>query len=66
MTQMPRDRREPVPYSPPPGEVKHLIERAAGHPFGTDFLREGALDAVAATFQVHAFTVEQARRQLSE
>ncbi len=53
-----------VGYSPPAKEVEELVERAARHPLGTEFLRGGALDAVAAIFQVHAFTVEQARQHL--
>ena len=53
-----------VGYAPPPHQVEQLIERAARHPLGTEFLREGALDAVAALFQVHAFTVEHARLHL--
>ena len=51
-------------YAPPSEEVEGLIQRARQHPLGTDFLVEGTLDAVAATFEVHAFTVEKARRVL--
>ncbi len=53
-------------YSPPRQEVEMLIDRASKHALGTEFLREGAIDAVAAIFQVHAFTVERARRHLSD
>lgn len=52
----------PRRYQPTAAEVDDLIRRAAGHPLGTDFLINGALDAVAATFSVHAFAVEAARR----
>jgi hypothetical protein len=41
--------------------AKMLIERARRHPLGTKFLQDGALDSVAATFEVHAFTVDHAR-----
>ena len=51
-------------FVPAKTEVESLIERARTHPMGTDFLVEGSLDAVAATFQVHAFTVERAREHL--
>jgi hypothetical protein len=53
-----------VPYVPTTDEVAGLIDRAREHPLGTEFLADGALDAVAATFQVHAFVVEAARRSL--
>jgi hypothetical protein len=49
-------------YNPTPDEVRLLLRRAAEHPLGTEFLTGGALDAVAATFGVHAFLVEAARR----
>ena len=49
------------PYRPSRPEIDDLIRRAERHPLGTAFLREGSLDAVAATFGVHAFTVEAAR-----
>ena len=45
--------------------VSDLVRRAAGHPLGVDFLRRGALDAVSATFGVHAFVVEAARVRLA-
>lgn len=45
-------------------EVEALIVAAEAHPLGTEFLREGHLEAVAITFQVHAFTVDAARRVL--
>ncbi len=45
-------------------EVDALIDQASNHPLGTRFLTEGALDAVAATFKVHAFVVDAAREVL--
>ncbi len=51
-------------FSPRPEDVTSLIDRAEKHPLGTDFLLQGALDAVAATFQVHAFVVDAARDTL--
>ena len=51
-------------YRPTDDEVNTLIARAAEHPLGVEFLREGALDAVSITFQVHAFAVERAREKL--
>ncbi|MFQ5653489.1 MAG: hypothetical protein ACE5GW_02015 [Planctomycetota bacterium] len=51
-------------YEPAPEEVERLIARAADHPDGTELLREGPLDAVAATFEVHAFVVDRARERL--
>ena len=55
--------REPR-YAPAREEVEQLIQRAEAHPLGTDFLRRGALDAVASTFGVHAFVVDSARDRL--
>ncbi len=55
----------PKPYRPTSAEVDDLIRRATQHPLGTEYLRHGALDSVAATFQVHAFVVEAARRALA-
>ncbi|MHC5023340.1 MAG: hypothetical protein ACYTGG_05445 [Planctomycetota bacterium] len=51
-------------YQPTPDQVQALIREAAKSPLGTEFLTEGALDAVAATFGVHAFTVDAAREAL--
>ena len=45
-------------------EVAALIDKARAHPLGTEFLIDGHLEAVAVTFQVHAFTVDAARRLL--
>ncbi len=47
-------------------EVQLLIKRANSHDLGTEFLLNGSLDAVAATFGVHAFVVDGARDQLSD
>lgn len=55
----PRRARDPEDAA-----VRELIARAEAHPLGCDFLRRGALDAVAATFGVHAFTVDRARELL--
>ncbi len=56
-----RSRDFPNSYRPTAAEVDDLVRSAAGHPLGTDFLANGALDAVAATFGVHAFVVDAAR-----
>jgi len=45
-------------------EVDALIDQASNHPLGTRFLIDGALDAVAATFNAHAFVVDAAREVL--
>ena len=50
---------------PDRSEIDVLIRRASNHPLGTRFLIDGALDAVAATFKVHAFVVDAAREVLS-
>ena len=50
---------------PARAEVDALIQKASDHPLGTRFLSDGALDAVAATFNVHAFVVDAARQALS-
>lgn len=51
-------------YRPAAHEVDALIAQAETHPLGVAFLVKGALDAVAATFQVHAAVVEEARERL--
>lgn len=51
-------------YEPSEEEVQDLIRRAEEHELGPEFLLGGALDAVAATFGAHAFTVEAARETL--
>lgn len=45
--------------------ARNLIAKADAHPLGRAFLVEGALDAVAATFGSHAFTVDRARELLA-
>lgn len=52
-------------FTPCEADVQDLIRKAEGHQLGTEFLRTGALDAVAAMFEVHAFVVEAARRKLN-
>lgn len=58
-------RRQPLPRAPgsgpAPHEVDSLITRAKRHPLGLEFLLNGAHDAVAVTFGVHAFVVDAAR-----
>jgi len=53
------------PYRPTDHEIEELIHRAGRHTGGTEFLVHGAQDAVAATFEVHAFVVDEARRRLT-
>ena len=50
--------------SPPPDDVRDLIETAKRHEFGLEYLTRGAHDSVAATFGVHAFLVDAARDHL--
>jgi hypothetical protein len=45
-------------------DVEALIDAARKHPLGLEFLLNGDLSAVAATFQAHAFTVDAAREHL--
>ncbi len=54
----------PRKYRPTAEEVDGLVHRASTHPLGTGFLANGAIDSVAATFGVHAFVVDEARRRL--
>ncbi len=56
--------RPPASRVAPP-EVQALVDRARSHPFGLEFLRHGAPNAVAATFGVHAFVVDAARDHLA-
>lgn len=46
-------------------EVIDLIRKAEQHELGRSFLEQGAQDAVAATFGVHAFLVDAARQHLA-
>ena len=52
-------------YRPRRAEIDALIQRASNHRLGRSFLVDGSLDAVAATFGVHAFVVDEARRTLT-
>ncbi len=52
-------------YEPSDDEVRELITRAEAHDLGVRFLQRGAQDSVAATFGVHAFVVDAARKHLS-
>ena len=54
----------PGQYRPTDEEVDGLVRRASTHPQGSGFLINGAIDSVAATFGVHAFVVDEARRRL--
>ncbi len=56
----------PGRYRPTAEEVTVLVRQAASHPLGTEFLAKGAIDAVAATFGVHAFVVDEARRRMRD
>lgn len=56
--------RFPATYPTHEREIHALISAARDHPLGTEFLTDGHLEAVAITFQVHAFTVDAARRVL--
>ena len=52
-------------YRPCRAEIDALIQRASNHRLGKGFLVDGSLDAVAATFGVHAFVVDAAREALA-
>jgi hydroxymethylglutaryl-CoA lyase len=49
-----------------PAAVESLLAAARAHPLGLGYLVDGYLGSVAATFGVHAFVVEEARRQLRQ
>lgn len=49
-----------------PAAVESLLAAAKAHPLGLDYLANGFLGSVAATFGVHAFVVEEARRRLGD
>ena len=51
--------------TPTDTEIQCLIERAKSHDLGVEFLLNGSLDAVAATFGVHAFVIDAARDLLT-
>ncbi len=52
-------------YRPCRADIDALIQRASNHRLGKSFLVDGSLDAVAATFGVHAFVVDAARETLT-
>ena len=52
-------------FVPSDEDVQQLIRRAGGHALGPEFLVNGAQDAVAAVFGVHAFVVDAARAHLA-
>ncbi len=54
-----------IRWRPSDEDVRDLIRRAEAHELGLEFLRTGSQDAVAATFGVHAFTVDAARAALA-
>ena len=66
MTSASSKQDPPDRYRPTVEEVTVLVRQAASHPLGTQFLAKGAIDAVAATFGVHAFVVDEARRRLHD
>ena len=43
-----------------------LVRDAASHPLGTQSRAKCAIDAVAATFGVHAFVLVEARRRIQD
>tara|TARA_B100000959_G_C14918107_1_gene598252 strand:+ start:748 stop:954 length:207 start_codon:yes stop_codon:yes gene_type:complete len=51
---------------PSQNEITTLINQAKTHDLGIEFLTNGALDAVAMTFGVHAFVVDAARDELAK
>lgn len=50
-------------FRPKNEDADALIKTASQHPLGLDYLKNGALDSIAATFGVHAFTIELARER---
>ena len=65
MTDSERTNITLTTYRPCRAEIDALIQRAANHRLGKGFLVDGSLDAVAATFGVHAFVVDAARETLA-
>jgi len=61
----PAPAKSQTSHAPTAPEVQELLRRAEQHPLGTDYLRHGLLDSVAATFGVHAFVVDSARERLT-
>jgi hypothetical protein len=56
---------ERIPYQPTPAAIDALLQAAARHPLGVDYLVHGHLGTVAITFGCHAFTVVAARERLA-
>jgi hypothetical protein len=54
----------PGVFRPDPSEIDRLLAAARSHPLGIEFLMNGYLGSVAATFGVHAFAVEEARARV--
>ena len=65
MSESPNRRNGLCGFQPCEAEVQALIGKAQAHELGTDFLKTGALDSVAAMFEVHAFVVDAARQKLN-
>ena len=65
MTDGDRSNLTLTTYRPSRAEIDALIQRASNHRLGKGFLVDGSLDAVAATFSVHAFVVDAAREALT-
>ena len=65
MTDNNRTGRFTRKYQPTASEITKLMQQATNHPLGKNFLVEGSLDSVAATFGVHAFVVDAARESLN-
>ncbi len=65
MTDRDRTNMNLTTYRPSRAEIDALIQQASDHRFGKRFLVDGSLDAVAATFGVHAFVVDAARETLT-
>ncbi|MBL1217588.1 MAG: hypothetical protein D8M59_08840 [Planctomycetes bacterium] len=57
-------RTPAVRFTPSAQVIEQLIRRAEKHPLGMEYLVNGSLDSVSATFGVHAFVVDAAREKL--
>jgi predicted RNA polymerase sigma factor len=53
----------PLSFVPSAADTDALVRKAKRHPLGLEFLLQGELGAVAATFRTHAFTVDAARQR---
>jgi len=58
-------RRSPLGIETSDQDVDGLISRAEHHPLGLEFLKNGDLQAVSATFETSAFVVDTARQRLT-